>query len=126
MSFTSIALLKNNLGASFVDGFTNGNPGVLDRLIEQTDKLITRKTGKTTPAAPDASQAEIQMCAAWIVHFLMMPFHGGLTTDERDYRRKNYESALEQLSENEMLTNDTTFTVVEAKGTNTKRIGDLP
>ena len=126
MSFTSPALLQKNIDAKFLENFEVAHPEVLANIILQCDRIITRKTGLQPPTTPAVNQEELQLCAAWIVTYLLTPHQAGLDEKELKRRADDYDRAMEQLAENENVTNGSSYDITQAARVNTKRIGEMP
>lgn len=133
MPFVNLTILQRQLGKRLVDGFEAANATVFDRqLIPQCDRIITRLTGKQPPATivtePDdtSDDIQIQMYAAWIIHFLMIPVQGGVSPDEYRNRERNYDRAIRELPSYGATAVNATYAAPIAEYVSTKRIGDMP
>lgn len=133
MPFLTVAILKRQLGKRFVESFDANNPTVFVRqLIPQADRVVTRLTGIQPPSTPveepddTSDDVQIQMYAAWIVHFLMIPLQGGVSAEEYRNRERNYDRATKELP---MYGGGSVGPDYEGLGSeykSTKRIGDMP
>jgi hypothetical protein len=133
MPFVNQTILKRQLGQNLVKGFATANANAFERqLIPQCDRIITRLTGKQPPAEPvetpddTSDDVQIQMYAAWIIHFLMIPLQGGVSPDEYRNRERAYERALKELPMYGATAVNATYAAPIAEYKSTKRVGDMP
>ena len=133
MPFVNVTILKRQLGQRFVESFAAGNPTAFERqLIPQADHTITRLTGIQPPATPDetpdaeSEDIQIQMYAAWLIHFLMIPLQGGVPNEEYRNRERNYDRAMRELATCGTTAVGPSFEGLAATGVSVKRIGEMP
>jgi hypothetical protein len=100
MPFTSSLLLKTLAPDALIDNFESANPDKLQgAIIPAIDAIVQRRTNRIPPDDPDAVAADkdFQLYCLWIAKYLMIDFQVGLSQDERDKRRRDYDSALKEL-----------------------------
>lgn len=128
MPFTSVDLLKDNLGTQHVESFMAANAGVLEKLIVQADSMITYASGIQPPADPVALASGnelVRVYAAWIVAYLMHKHIGSADDEEHTRLRKDYEMAIKQCEAMRGFSGGTTYERPQADYTSTSRVGEI-
>jgi len=127
MSFTSPALLKDIFGESAVTSFENTKPGVLGKLIEAADSIITTESGLQPPANPEQQglNSQVLVYAAWIVRYLMIEHQGIENKDELDIRGRNYDRAIKALRELRGSATSSTSEKAKPQYVSTARVGEI-
>lgn len=127
MSFIDLDTLKQLTPSAWVDAFERNNPEVLEkRLLPAVDAIITRCTGKQPPETAATTDINIQIYALWLLKYLLCEYQSGLTTDEVEKRRRDYDRAVRELGDMQGTTVDQSYAVVASASVSAKRPGDWP